>query len=489
MKQIFTLIAVFLLLQTFSFAQNDSIYQKYKQKQQKAEENFKKTSITNQKTFSDSLNSVYASFLAQRWTSFKLYQEERSFKPMPKPPVFDTTQPIYDIPEPLPIKPIPPIEPPKPIPITPIPIVPTPTPIPQNTINSSFFGTSIKLTKLSLKQQRLTGISEKEIANHWNFLTSLQYNDWIAEVLRIKTELNLNDWAVYKLLENVFKVYFNGSENEEVVFSIFTLNQMGYKAKIGRANGELFPMVAFQNKLSNTPTFIYNETRYYVLNQSHKGLSSIESCNADYGNAPNVMDLALSKSLRINTNLQIKELKYNSNTYAIKYNKNLVSFYSTYPLMDFAFYADAPIDKLTMESLKTELLSQIKGTSQEYAINFLLHFVQNAFIYKTDDEQFGYEKWNFAEETIASLYSDCDDRAIFFAQLVKELLDMNVVLIYYPGYHLATAVKFNNSQTQGDYVIVDNVKYLICDPTYTDANLGTSMPQLRNIPIEIIKLK
>jgi hypothetical protein len=154
--------------------------------------------------------------------------------------------------------------------------------------------------------------------------------------------------------------------------------------------------------------------------------------------------------------------------------------------VDFAVYAAAPLDKGMLESLREELSPQITGKSQEESVNFLLHFVQNAFSYKTDDEQFDYEKWNFAEETLLSKFSDCDDRAIFFAQLIRNLLGMDVVLAHYPGHHLATAVKFDNPQTAGSYVNINNTKYLICDPTYINADLGMTMPQLRDIPIEVI---
>lgn len=132
----------------------------------------------------------------------------------------------------------------------------------------------------------------------------------------------------------------------------------------------------------------------------------------------------------------------------------------------------------------------MNGLSQEQAINELLHFVQFAFTYAKDRDQFGYEKWNFAEETIASSYSDCEDRAILFTQLVRALLDMPIVLIYYPGRHLATAVKFDDPQIEGDYIItVDGQKYLLCDPTYKTGVVGRCMPHLRDVPINVIKLK
>jgi len=81
----------------------------------------------------------------------------------------------------------------------------------------------------------------------------------------------------------------------------------------------------------------------------------------------------------------------------------------------------------------------------------------------------------------------CDDNAIFFAQLVKNLLGIKVVIIYYPSIHLSTAVKFDNQNTQGDYVLVDNAKYLICDPTYFGSNIGMAMQDLQNIEVQIFK--
>ena len=66
---------------------------------------------------------------------------------------------------------------------------------------------------------------------------------------------------------------------------------------------------------------------------------------------------------------------------------------------------------------------------------------------------------------------------------------MEVVLVYYPGRHLATAVRFDNPDTTGDYLNVDGKKFLICDPTYIGATLGMGMPQLRQVPIEVIRLK
>jgi len=122
------------------------------------------------------------------------------------------------------------------------------------------------------------------------------------------------------------------------------------------------------------------------------------------------------------------------------------------------------------------------------AVNWLLNFVQFAFQYKIDEENYGFERWNFAEKTIASNYSDCDDRAFLFAQLVRRLLDMPVVLILYSNIHLATAVRFDNPNTRGDYITINGQRYLICDPTFIGARLGMAMPDLRHIPVQYFRI-
>ena len=132
------------------------------------------------------------------------------------------------------------------------------------------------------------------------------------------------------------------------------------------------------------------------------------------------------------------------------------------------------------------LKKQIKGKTQEEAANMLINFVQTAFDYATDDEQFGYERPLFGDEIFYYPYSDCEDRSILYSILVRDLLGLDVVLLYFPG-HLATAVKFTED-ISGYYLTIDNEKYLICDPTYIGAPIGDCMPDYQNVSAEIIKI-
>lgn len=93
----------------------------------------------------------------------------------------------------------------------------------------------------------------------------------------------------------------------------------------------------------------------------------------------------------------------------------------------------------------------------------------------------------FAQETLYYPYSDCEDRAILFSRLVRDLVGLDVVLLYYPG-HLATAVAFNENVT-GDYLVYNNRKYIVCDPTFINAGVGRTMPDMNNQQAQIIALK
>ena len=124
--------------------------------------------------------------------------------------------------------------------------------------------------------------------------------------------------------------------------------------------------------------------------------------------------------------------------------------------------------------------------SQEDAANLLINFVQTAFRYMTDDEQWGYERPFFPEETLYYPYSDCEDRSILYARLVRELLGLDVVFLHYPG-HLATAVCFEED-VQGDHIVLDDKKYIVCDPTYINATIGMQMPTMNGCEVKIVRI-
>ena len=151
-----------------------------------------------------------------------------------------------------------------------------------------------------------------------------------------------------------------------------------------------------------------------------------------------------------------------------------------------AVYANTPLDNAIQYSLYPALKQSIAGLSERDAVNKILNFVQTAFVYEYDDKVWGRDRAFFAAETLHYPYADCEDRSILFSRIIRDIMGLDVVLLYYPG-HLATAVAFTQD-VQGDYLVYKNRKYIVCDPTYINAPLGETMPGMNNQEAQLIVL-
>ena len=166
----------------------------------------------------------------------------------------------------------------------------------------------------------------------------------------------------------------------------------------------------------------------------------------------------------------------------VQVNKNLLDFYDTYPVSEvednfmtkWAVYANTPIDTKLKDGLYTALSKAINGLNELEAANKLLDWVQTAFVYEYDEKVWGGDRAFFAEETLYYRYCDCEDRAIIYTRLIRDLLGLRTALVYYPG-HLACAVCFHGN-VNGDYLTLNNEHFVIADPTYIGASVGMSMP-------------
>lgn len=152
-----------------------------------------------------------------------------------------------------------------------------------------------------------------------------------------------------------------------------------------------------------------------------------------------------------------------------------------------AMYANTPLDENVKKQLYPKLRERIKDLSQLDAANKLLNWVQTAFVYEYDDKVWGHDRAFFAEETLYYPYCDCEDRAILYTRLIRDLLGLQTVLIYYPG-HLACAVCFTEDVV-GDCVLLNDKRFVITDPTYIGASVGKTMPDMDNSIAKAIILK
>jgi len=86
-------------------------------------------------------------------------------------------------------------------------------------------------------------------------------------------------------------------------------------------------------------------------------------------------------------------------------------------------------------------------------------------------------------------YNDCEDRAILFAWLVRELTGLKVVGLLYPG-HMTTGVAIKQVKTDYSSIDFQGNRYVIADPTYIGASVGTAMPSyVRLKPTRVVQIQ
>ena len=114
--------------------------------------------------------------------------------------------------------------------------------------------------------------------------------------------------------------------------------------------------------------------------------------------------------------------------------------------------------------------------------------MQSGLKYGYDDEIWGRDRMFFPSETLYYPYADCEDKAILFSAVVRDVLNLDVLLLYWdePVGHLATAINFPIVEGNAEYVMYNDKKYVICDPTCHYAPVGRRGPSYRGYTPKIM---
>lgn len=355
-----------------------------------------------------------------------------------------------------------------------------------------YFGARLQL-RYQHKQFFLSGIAEKSIGSLWKDLADSRFSMLLADMLRYKEEMQMNDWAYFLLTEKVAaRLSTLHSEDCRTVFQHFFLVQSGYDARLARTEQTLVLLLPIREKVYNRPYLALDGKSYYIISKKKlKQKAGISTYRLpDKLVQRPYFSLAMDKDLRLP--VQPKPFCIKDGKLEVKgeVNANKIRFYREYLSCELTVHARAVLESRLAKQVLGSLSAQLQGKPRMEALNLLLSWVQNGFNYQTDDEQFGYEKPFFIEEIFYYPACDCEDRSILFAYLAGRLFKQEVVLLDYPG-HIATAVcldKADAEATDGTYIVLKDKKYIVCDPTYINSSAGQAMPAYRNSRFKVIKL-
>lgn len=492
-----SVIYMLLFVTATTLAQSKSFDDFAKQQTQKFD-TFKSEKQAQFDAFRKAQNERYADFMAHSWEPMQALppltdkKEEQPIVPIVLEQPTNTatnsmaevleaipvTQEIITIPQPLP----------QPDPIA--PVVPNET-LPYKIVSISYYGTLISIGFPATDNFKIKSLSEKDLSNAWKHLSDEKYDITLNNVLKVRDDLALCDWAYIDMLQAISEKQY-GKTNEAVMMQAFLLAQSSYKVRMAYGEDKLFILLASQYGIYGMGRCIVEDQEFFLLNCK---LNNFKVCKAFFEK-----EKAISLQLRHEQKFDIAPTSPRklTSTYGIAtsvtLNQNEIEFFNNYPTAyiggdvktKWAVYANTPLSQSITKTLYPALKKSIEGLNERDAVNKILNFVQTAFNYKTDNDVWGGDRVFFAAETLYYPHSDCEDRAVLFSRLVRDIVGNDVVLLYYPG-HLAAAVAFNQ-EVNGDYLMYKNRRYIVCDPTYIRGQVGQTPEQLRTVKAQIIAL-
>lgn len=396
------------------------------------------------------------------------------------------------------------------------PVIPQPEPqIPaeprvenaNNYMTFSVFGTECKVRIGDNCRYKLPNASTAAVADAIeNVFPGQQFENLLYDCLQERKRHDFSDWAYYQMLLALTRQFY-GDTNEAVLCQAFLYSQSGYKMRLAHTSQKLYMLAATRHFIFNKQFYVLGGENYFLL--SDNKVDQLGICEASFPKESSLsLQITASQQFAENPTMQRTiTSRYNEDfSFTVTSNKNYIDFFGTYPsstvnnnfMSRWAMYANTPLEKGVKDQLYPPMKAKLKGLSQQEAVQQLLWWMHgavdtegkikdaNCFLYNYDENVWGGDRAFFGEETLFYPYCDCEDRSILLSHLVRDLLELDVVLVYYPG-HLAMAVNFTEP-VKGDYVMLDGRKFIVCDPTYIGARVGDTMEGMDNESVTAILL-
>ena len=335
-----------------------------------------------------------------------------------------------------------------------------------------------------------------------------QFDNLLYDCLQERKRHEFSDWAYYQMLLALTRQFYGEESNEAVLTQAFLYSQSGYKMRLAHDESHLYMLAATRHFIYNKLFYSLGGDWYFLL--EGKQSDKLGICEASFPKESSLsLHIPQAQHFAMNPTGErtITSTKNPDFSFTIHSNKNNIDFLNTYPsssvnnnfMTRWAMYANSPMSDQICDQLYPQMKVKLAGLTEKQAVQELLWWIHGSvdlegviqsptcFLYRYDEDVWGGDRAFFAEETLFYPYCDCEDRSILLSRLVRDLLGLDVVLVYYPG-HLAMGVCFNED-VKGDYVMLDGRKFIICDPTYIGSNVGETMPSVKDTSTTVILLK
>lgn len=333
-----------------------------------------------------------------------------------------------------------------------------------------------------LKSYNGRSFGQKEISDFWKAMSATDYTPTVTSLMDEKDAMGLNDWGYYLMVRKFAEVVYS-DENRSMLLTWFLLVRSGLDVRVGYNDGGVVLLLPTQTSLYDMSYVMMEGNKYYVINNGNG--TGVRTCPGSYSEGK-PLEFTQTRSLQLGGRSAVRHLSFsfNGQEYKMdfKYDPDVTEFYKALPQAQFEVFFNAQPSEPLRQSILNNLKPIVEKMDKPTAMNFLLQFVQLSFDYKTDPQQFGYEKYFYADELFFYPYCDCEDRSVLFSYLAHTLMGYDVVGTEFPE-HMATAVALDY-QTEGTRYRVGTSTYTVADPTYMNAKVGQCMSKYeKTIPI------
>lgn len=363
------------------------------------------------------------------------------------------------------------------------PITPplTPTSPTSRTFPIHFYGLSLNLPEIN-GITLFTSSDRQQISSYWEKLLKSDAGcDFLSGIEAATSTHGFNDWLKLDLLRHALnQVLKDMNAGTRIIATHYLLTRLGYDVRLGITSSKQWVLlVAFQQTVYGRTFIRLHNKKFYVYYDVPTGQEEsspiISTCEIPESVYPGKeINLAFSHPLTL-PQQSMHEFSISDGRLSIKgtISEPLIKMLVHYPQMPIPSYASSILQADVREQIILQLKQQTLGLNELDAVNALLSFVQHAFQYATDGQQFGYEKPFFFEELLYYPQCDCEDRAVFYTYLLKNVLGLDSHLLKFPG-HESVAVCLSQP-INGDGYIHQGKHYYISDPTYIGAQTGMCM--------------
>ena len=338
------------------------------------------------------------------------------------------------------------------------------------------------------------GYNEKSMIAFYQKMQSVPFQSLLENLLKVKKRLKLNDWFYYELLDKtVTSLFKSKSELHRSLACWFLLTQSGFDTRLTYVPNKVFVYVYSVDGVFEVPMIEESGRDYVNLTSIHLGGPNFTEAVYLLNFSPNPKGQSFRFNLeglpKLAPKLIPKQVRFSKGDKSYLLNLDLdltvLELMKQYPIIDEQKYFEVPMSPTLTRSLLPKLKKIIAGKDQREALEILVSFTRSAFQYKEDQDFFGKSKPMIPDELFHYPYSDCEDRSALFYCLVRELMDLPMIIIAYPD-HLTIAVATDSPI--GKPIHFQGRQYYICDPTgpHNSTQIGEAPREYAKSAYEIL---